>query len=105
MLNNKKGQGLPITAIILIILGIVVLAVLIIGFTQGWGTLKGWFAGGGTERYVSECAVACSTQNLGGWCDPKYTLEGGVDKRNCAYLVTAKKIVGCNDPLLTCAAA
>ena len=37
---NKKGQGLSINAIILIVLGIVVLVFLILGFALGWGNLR-----------------------------------------------------------------
>ena len=34
--KNKKAQGLSTNAIILIVLGVIVLAVLVIGFTMGW---------------------------------------------------------------------
>ena len=37
---EKRGQGLSTSAIILIILGVVVLVVLIAGFTIGWSALK-----------------------------------------------------------------
>ena len=36
---NKKGQDLSIGTLILIVLGIVVLVLLILGFTLGWGNL------------------------------------------------------------------
>ena len=48
-MESKKAQNLSITTIILIILGVVVLVVLIIGFTQGWGSVKEFFTGGTTE--------------------------------------------------------
>jgi len=99
MLENKKAQNLPITTIILIVLGIVVLVVLIIGFTSGWDTFKEWFTGGGagTEKYVSECAVACSTNNIGGWCDAKYTIEGKANKQSCDNLAPSKIEDSCPD--------
>jgi hypothetical protein len=40
---NKKGQGLTIGTVILIILGITVLVFLIIGFSQGWDLFFGKF--------------------------------------------------------------
>jgi hypothetical protein len=90
MFEKKKAQNLSITTIILIILGIVVLVVLIIGFTQGWDTLKGWFTGGaGTEQYVSQCAVACSTNSVSGWCDDKYNVTGRTGKQSCDDLSKA----------------
>ena len=39
---NKKGQEMSVTAIILIILGLIVLVVLILGFTVGWSQIKEW---------------------------------------------------------------
>ena len=39
---NKRGQGLSTNAIILIVLGVVVLVVLIGGFTIGWGQMAPW---------------------------------------------------------------
>jgi len=40
---NKRGQGLTIGTVILIILGITVLVFLIIGFSQGWDLFFGKF--------------------------------------------------------------
>ena len=46
LVMEKRGQSMSTNTIILIILGVVVLVVLIMGFTQGWGTLKGKLLGG-----------------------------------------------------------
>jgi hypothetical protein len=71
MFRNKKAQDLSISTIILIILGVVVLVVLILGFTQGWNTVKVWFTGGGTSEFQqisSQCSVACAANDQTSWC-------------------------------------
>ena len=76
-MENKKAQNLSITTIILIILGVIVLVVLIIGFTKGWGSVKEFFTGGKTEfqQIASQCSIACATGDEISWCQNR-TLEG-----------------------------
>ncbi len=86
-MESKKAQNLSITTIILIILGVVVLVVLIIGFTKGWGSVKGFFTGGGseTQQIVSQCSIACATENKAGWCTTTRTIKDQTAK-NCSAL-------------------
>jgi len=66
---NKKAQGMSITTIILIILGVIILVVLIFGFTRGWDGIKDWVApSNNVEQVVSECRVACAANNVYDFC-------------------------------------
>ena len=66
---NKRGQGLSVNAIILIILGVFVLAMLIIGFTIGWGTLKDKLVpSNNVKTIVDACALASGTQSVYDFC-------------------------------------
>lgn len=66
---NKKGQGLSVNAIIMIVLGVVVLAVLILGFTMGWNNIAPWLGGGdNVNTIVTACGVACGTQSQYDFC-------------------------------------
>ena len=68
-MQNKKGQGLSTNAIILIILGVVILVVLILGFTLGWDKIAPWFGGGSNvDKLVQQCTAACATQDIFYYC-------------------------------------
>jgi len=76
MFGNKKAQGLSITAIILIILGIVVLVVVILGFTIGFGNFKEWFGSSDNiEQIVTQCSVACASGQKYSYCYDKRILK------------------------------
>lgn len=87
---NKKAQDLSIGTLILIVLGIIVLVLLILGFSMGWSNL--WnkinvFRGGSS---VGDVATACK---LAANSDDKYTYcqdfkkikdaNGDVEYLNC----------------------
>ena len=74
-MHNKRGQGLSVNAIILIVLGIVVLAVLVIGFTVGWEKMAPWISGDNVDNIVTSCEVACSTNSVYGYCSVKRELK------------------------------
>ncbi len=76
-LMNKKGQGLSTNAIILIILGVIVLAVLAIGFFFGWQTLLPWIQQDNVDTIVSQCQTACSTRSTFAFCSQERTLRAG----------------------------
>lgn len=68
-MQNKRGQGLSTNAIILIILGVIILVVLIIGFTLGWGTIAPWIKpSNNVKDIVQACSIACSTENVYDYC-------------------------------------
>jgi len=85
--GNKKAQGLSVNAIILIVLGIVVLVVLIFGFTAGWKKIAPWIGGGNNiDTIVQQCSVACSTNSLNDYCNTEREINDGTTKitTNCA---------------------
>ncbi len=67
-MNNKRGQGMSTNAIILIILGIVVLVVLILGFTMGWDKLAPWFSKNNVDTIVIACEASCSINGIYDFC-------------------------------------
>ena len=74
-MQNKRGQGLSTNAIILIILGVVILVVLILGFTMGWKTILPWIGGDNVETIVNQCTAACATSSVYDFCTKKRTLK------------------------------
>jgi uncharacterized protein with PQ loop repeat len=78
MLNkrDKRGQGLQISTIILIILGVAILVFLIYGFVVGWDKLLPWInPGNNVDSVVSQCQVACATNSVYGFCTQQRTLK------------------------------
>ena len=74
-MEDKRGQGLSTNAIILIILGIVVLAILILGFTMGWKNLAPWFSPNNVDTIVKQCDAACATNMAYAYCRQKRELK------------------------------
>ena len=86
---NKRGQGLSTNAIILIILGIVVLVLLILGFTLGWNQLIPWLKTNNVATIVNACEAACSIGSTYDYCTMERTLkdaEGNEIKASCFIL-------------------
>ncbi len=90
---NKKAQGMSTQTIILLILGLVVLVVLIIGFTLGWDKFASFIKPKSNVDDVSQaCNTACSMDKRYDFCSAKKTLkteELTLEDVTCAYL--AKK--------------
>lgn len=89
---DKRGQGLSTNAIILIILGVVILVVLIVGFTVGWGSFAPWLATDNVNSVVQQCGIACNSDNVYDFCSRERVLKaddlpGGVKevKGNCTF--------------------
>jgi hypothetical protein len=74
-MHNKRGQGLSTNAIILIVLGVVVLAVLVIGFTMGWDKIVPWISTSNVDTIATQCGVACSTGSTYDYCDVERELK------------------------------
>jgi len=72
---DKRGQGLSTNAIILIILGVVVLIVLILGFTMGWNKILPFVSTNNVENIKTACNVACSTSGVYDFCTQERTLK------------------------------
>lgn len=78
---NKKGQELSTNTIIMIILGLVVLVVLILGFTMGWDRFLPFISSNNIENLQTVCGSACATNNEYNYCtSPKEVNDGVNDK-------------------------
>ncbi|MBU1252290.1 MAG: hypothetical protein KJ905_01675 [Nanoarchaeota archaeon] len=89
LLRGKKGQGLSTNAIILIILGVVVLVVLILGFTIGWAKLIPFVQTNNVQNIVTSCETACTTGAQFDWCSTIRSVNDGVNDKfdaNCNQL-------------------
>jgi len=84
---NKRGQELSIGTLILIVLGIVVLVLLILGFSIGWEKLFGIigiYQGSDLTSIVSACNIAVSSQSKASYCEFKrVTLDDTDQYVNC----------------------
>jgi len=74
-MQNKKGQGLSTSAIILIILGVAILVFLIIGFTMGWNRILPWLGGNNVDSIVQQCSTACLAGNKYAFCSQQRELK------------------------------
>lgn len=92
-MQNKRGQELSTNAIIMIIIGIIVLVVLVLGFTIGWNKLLPFvFSSNNVENIKTACSLACSTVNTYDFCSAPRTLKaedlpGGIKEKegNCNF--------------------
>ena len=94
---SKRGQGLSTNAIILIILGVFILAILILGFTLGWNNLKDKISSSNNVGTIAAaCSTACATHSQYDFCVVKRDLglkkvNGNEINTNCSALATNYK--------------
>jgi hypothetical protein len=79
-MNSKRGQGLSTNAIILIILGVIILVILILGFTVGWNQILPFLQENNVQTIVNACNLECSQGNQYNFCTYPRTLNDGTDK-------------------------
>jgi len=96
-LQNKRGQDLSIGTLILIVLGIVVLVLLILGFSIGWKDLFakiGILSGGSNlETVVQACNLHASSKAVSSYCEFKQlTINSKTVWVNCEYPDVASQI-------------
>ena len=88
--ENKKGQGLSTSTIVLLILGLIVLVILIWGFATGWNVFKPLVNPTNVDNIVQDCNLACSNQNKFSYCSGDRTLNVNEDNlkvtTSCAVL-------------------
>lgn len=78
---DKRGQGLSTNAIILIILGLVVLVVLILGFTLGWNNLRDFVVpSNNIDSVAQSCQTACLTDSNFDFCSVNKTVNDGTNE-------------------------
>lgn len=87
---NKRGQDLSIGTLILIVLGIVVLVLLILGFSIGWTNLFekiGIFGGdsGSIGDVAAACSLSAASQNVYDYCQnfKEIRIDGETEYLNC----------------------
>ncbi|MEK6935382.1 MAG: hypothetical protein AABW67_01205 [Nanoarchaeota archaeon] len=100
-MKNKKAAEMTIGTIIVIILALVVLVVLIYGFTTGWANLFekiGVFGGGkaNVQTIVQGCQLACTTSSEYDWCSKQRNIivddEANVGKTKVLAEKTCKDL-------------
>ena len=109
-MENKRGQGLSTNAIILIILGIIVLVILILGFTIGWNRFLPFISSNNVENIKTACSIACSTNSIYDFCSQERVLKAGGEEvtATCFLLASNEDYAkyGIEDcPAVTCPAA
>jgi hypothetical protein len=87
---DKKGQSLSTSAIILIVLGVFILAIMIIGFMVGWNRIAPWLSNENVDNIVNSCETACTTQSVFGYCSKLRDLNDGTDKYTATCYVLNK---------------
>ena len=75
--SDKRGQGLSTNAIILIVLGVFILAIMIIGFMVGWNRIAPWLSNENVDNIVNSCETACTTKSTFGYCSKPMKLNDG----------------------------
>lgn len=95
---NKKAQGMSVTTIILIALGLIVLVILILGFSMGWANLRQFIApSNNVDSIVQQCSIACSTDQKYAFCSEKRELKSTdetLEDVTCYSLAEKKSIYG-----------
>ncbi len=106
---NKKGQELSTTTIILLVLGVLILVVLIIGFSTKWTAFKNLISPTNVDNLVEDCNTACGLNSKFSFCSAERNLRVNEDKlevkTSCAVLAGASNfekysIGGC--PAIEC---
>lgn len=81
MINNKRAQGMSTSTIILLILGLIILVVLVLGFTLGWNKILPFVKSDNIDTLKTSCDIACSTGSVYGYCSKMQTVNDGVNKK------------------------
>lgn len=90
-MDNKRGQGLSVNVIILLVLGLAVLVILILGFTIGWNKILPFISGNNVDTVVNQCQAACATSSQFGFCVTNRSLNDGINAKfdaTCYQLAT-----------------
>jgi len=77
---NKRGQGLSTSTIILLVLGIIILVILVLGFTLGWSSLTPFLKTSNVDNLESACSLACSLDYTDDYCNVKRELRLSADR-------------------------
>ncbi len=91
--KSTRGQGLSTTAIILIVIGIIILVVLVIGFSVGWGKIAPFLSSSNVDSLQTQCSTACTTGQTYDFCSKQRDLNDGTNsfKNVTCYYLSQKK--------------
>ncbi len=101
---NKKGQEMSVTTLVLIVIGVVLLVMLILGFSMGWQNLWGKInvLGGGSNvvTVIEACKIAATSDSTYSYCSEFKKVTIGSETRyfNCE----APEVLSGLDKKLTC---
>src|SRR3989304_5251582 len=95
-IDSKRGQGLSVNAIILIVLGLVVLVLLILGFVLGWDKVLPFLSTNNVDTIVNSCSSACSTSAIYNFCTipRQLSAEETLKDVTCYYLSQKQQVYG-----------
>ncbi len=77
MIRNKQGQGMSTSTIVLLILGLIILVVLILGFTMGWSKIVPWVKSDNIDTVKTACNIACTTNSEYQYCSVMREVNDG----------------------------
>ncbi|HPD81499.1 MAG TPA: hypothetical protein PK357_00165 [Candidatus Pacearchaeota archaeon] len=105
-MKNKKAQEMSTGAIALIILAVIVLVVLVLGFSMGWDKIIPWLKSNNIESVRTACSIACTTGGTYDFCSAQRDIKDGTldkYKSTCNQLVTSHPEYGIElCPSITC---
>jgi spore coat protein CotH len=79
---DKRGQGMSISTIILLVLGVIVLVILVIGFSIGWSKIVPYVSSNNVNTVANQCQSACSTQSVYDFCSRSIQLSADGNNYN-----------------------
>lgn len=92
--TDKKGQELSTATIILIVLGVLILVILIVGFTLGWNKILPFIKPtNNVDDIVQQCSIACNLDQKYNYCSKEITLKSEqetIESTTC-YILFKKK--------------
>lgn len=87
---NKRGQELGINTLIFIVIGLIVLVILVFGFTKGWSFLKKNVPEDNVAKVAFSCETACNLESVYDYCTKAQGLKDPVIKDEAAIVLAAK---------------
>lgn len=104
-MENKRAQGMSTSTIILLILGLIILVVLVLGFTLGWNKIAPWLGSNNLETLKNTCNVACSTGSTYNFCSVKNSVKDGTNDKfeaTCQELATSQVYIARGYGIIVC---
>lgn len=76
-MENKRGSSMATSTIVLLVIGVVILVVLVLGFSRGWSSFAPWLSSNNVDTVQKACSVACSTNSVYGFCNNERIVKDG----------------------------